>query len=272
MIVRTRAVYLSAILASLALAGCGEDTKKMLGLGKNPPDEFQVVGRAPLSIPPDFQLRPPAPGAARPQEATPATAARSAVLGGGAPANGTSGAPTGSAPVPRTTGNPQTASVTPVNDPPAPSSAPRTPVAAGAIGSTPPPTLVSAYTSGVLGRTTATAAKPPAVASAGAPGSAGAAATPSSGEQLLLSRLGADKALPNIRSVLTEELTKLADADETTINKLLWWRKPEAPAKILDANKESQRLQENAALGKPVTDGETPSIKRVGKSIFEGWF
>jgi hypothetical protein len=42
----------------------------MLGLTKRSPDEFQVVSRAPLSMPPDFSLRPPTPGAPRPQEGT----------------------------------------------------------------------------------------------------------------------------------------------------------------------------------------------------------
>src|SRR5215470_10603885 len=32
------------------------------------PDEFAVESRAPLTIPPDFDLRPPQPGASRPQE------------------------------------------------------------------------------------------------------------------------------------------------------------------------------------------------------------
>ena len=32
------------------------------------PDEFAVESRAPLTIPPDFDLRPPSPGAPRPQE------------------------------------------------------------------------------------------------------------------------------------------------------------------------------------------------------------
>ncbi len=32
------------------------------------PDEFAVESRAPLTIPPDFDLRPPQPGAPRPQE------------------------------------------------------------------------------------------------------------------------------------------------------------------------------------------------------------
>lgn len=53
-------------IASLALAGCG-GLREDLGLGRNPPDEFAVVDRPPLSMPPDFDLRPPEPGAPRPQ-------------------------------------------------------------------------------------------------------------------------------------------------------------------------------------------------------------
>ena len=44
------------------------------------PDEFRVQARAPLSMPPDFNLRPPREGAPRPQEGTPQQQARSAVF------------------------------------------------------------------------------------------------------------------------------------------------------------------------------------------------
>lgn len=40
------------------------------------PDEFAVESRAPLTIPPEFDLRPPQPGAARPQELTATDRAR----------------------------------------------------------------------------------------------------------------------------------------------------------------------------------------------------
>jgi len=59
-----------AIPLLLALAGCGGDTARSLGFTRDPPDEFQVTTRAPLSIPPSLgDLPPPAPGAPRPQEA-----------------------------------------------------------------------------------------------------------------------------------------------------------------------------------------------------------
>ena len=49
--------------------------------GKRPPDEFAVVRRAPLSVPPEFTLTTPRPGVRRPQEGAPVDRARQAVLG-----------------------------------------------------------------------------------------------------------------------------------------------------------------------------------------------
>lgn len=67
-------------LVSFALSGCSE-AKRALGYEKAPPDEFQVVERAPLALPPDFSLRPPAPGAVRPQEGNTRDQARQALIG-----------------------------------------------------------------------------------------------------------------------------------------------------------------------------------------------
>ena len=50
----------------LALGGCSGTVQENLGLGKRSPDEFQVVRRAPLILPPDYSLRPPEPGAPGP--------------------------------------------------------------------------------------------------------------------------------------------------------------------------------------------------------------
>ncbi len=80
------------LAASFGLGGCGE-TRKALGWEKSPPDEFRIVSRAPLSLPPDYGLRPPAPGAARPNETTAQDAARTAVFGPERPANQASSAP-----------------------------------------------------------------------------------------------------------------------------------------------------------------------------------
>ena len=68
-----------AAAAIFALAGC-EGVKKQFGLTKQSPDEFRVVARAPLSLPPDFTLRPPDPGAVRPQEGSTTSQARNALF------------------------------------------------------------------------------------------------------------------------------------------------------------------------------------------------
>jgi hypothetical protein len=53
----------------LALAGCGSDTARSLGFTRDAPDEFTVVTRAPLSLPPTLgELPRPRPGLPRPQE------------------------------------------------------------------------------------------------------------------------------------------------------------------------------------------------------------
>jgi hypothetical protein len=55
---------------SLLLAACGngDALSRTFGFTRDAPDEFTVTTRAPLSMPPDFTLRPPRPGAPRPME------------------------------------------------------------------------------------------------------------------------------------------------------------------------------------------------------------
>lgn len=68
--IRRLAVPVLACAALTGLGGC-ESFSQAFGLKRNAPDEFAVVTQAPLVIPPDFQLRPPVPGAPRPQQLTP---------------------------------------------------------------------------------------------------------------------------------------------------------------------------------------------------------
>src|SRR5205085_355976 len=66
----TRALVMSPFLClagALVISGCS-DLKKAIGLERSTPDEFAVESRAPLTMPPDFDLRPPQPGTSRPQE------------------------------------------------------------------------------------------------------------------------------------------------------------------------------------------------------------
>jgi hypothetical protein len=187
---------LAVVLLAAGTGGCSE-AQKALGLSKNPPDEFQVVARAPLSLPPNYNLRPPEPGAPRPQEGTPRDQARNAVFG----PSGTQGA----------TGN--------------------------ALGD---------------------------------PG--GVAPDATTGEQALLQSAGAVGIDPKIRQEVNQETSQQIAQSSEFVDRLIFWRKPQEPGTIIDPALEQQRLQENAALGKPVTEGETPIIIQRKKALLEGIF
>jgi hypothetical protein len=77
-----RVAAVAALVAGVGvgLSGCG-GARQALGMTKVMPDEFRVVTKAPLVVPPDYALRPPAPGEPRPQELQPESAAREALLG-----------------------------------------------------------------------------------------------------------------------------------------------------------------------------------------------
>jgi len=75
-------IFLSAMImtAVLGLSACS-DVKETMGIGRNSPDEFTVVQRAPLTLPPDYALRPPGDPADAPPAAASADQAKTALLG-----------------------------------------------------------------------------------------------------------------------------------------------------------------------------------------------
>jgi len=188
-------------LALILLSGCGGDTAKILGFEKEAPDEFQVVSRAPLSLPPDYGLRPPEPGAARPQEQTPRGEAEGVLFGGDVNAT-QDAAPAAQVALRRNSG---------------------ARVLAGNSGN------VVVYTPG---------------------------------DAAFLDKLDVDRAMPDIRAILSDENAILALEDEELIDSLIFWKEKPPPGTIVDAEQEKRRIQENAALGRPVTEGETPMIER----------
>jgi len=189
-----RMVLRLSVTAALAatLVGC-EGVRKQFGLTKQSPDEFRVVARAPLTLPPDFTLRPPEPGVARPQEGTTTQQARKAIFRADEPK-----------------------------------------VAALEVST--------------------------------------AAGGQSVGEQSLLRSAGVENADPDIRFVVDRETLRLNAESEGFIDTLVFWRDKEVPGVVVDAQSEAQRLRENAALGKEATSGQTPTIERRGKALFEGIF
>ena len=186
---RRRAAAVGCLAAgTLVLAGCG-GWRQTLGLDHAPPDEFQVVQQAPLSLPPDFTLRPPQPGVPRPQDVAATNAAEETVFG--------------------------------------------------------------------LKR---------------APGEARLREAATPGEAGLLAKAGAANAEPGIRPLLDAETRSLVAADQHWIDHLLFWQTQDPPYTVVNAEEEAKRLKENAAEGKPVTAGDTPTIERKHKAPLEGVF
>jgi hypothetical protein len=62
------ALLLTGTAFALTACGSSDTLSRTFGLTRDAPDEFMVTTRAPLSMPPDFALRPPRPGAPRPME------------------------------------------------------------------------------------------------------------------------------------------------------------------------------------------------------------
>jgi len=69
------------LVLAITAAGC-ESLRRDAGFGKQPPDEFAVVTKAPLTIPPDFALRPPRPGERQANSGNSAERARAALYSG----------------------------------------------------------------------------------------------------------------------------------------------------------------------------------------------
>jgi hypothetical protein len=84
---RSLSVLRCAILAAAlgAISACST-LRDEAGLTKQSPDEFAVTTKAPLIIPPDFNLRPPSPGAAPLNQTDPTSSAEIALFNNSDPA------------------------------------------------------------------------------------------------------------------------------------------------------------------------------------------
>ncbi len=83
-----------AVLGAVAfsLSAC-DSLRREAGITKQAPDEFAVVTKAPLIIPPNFNLRPPAPGAPPLNQEDPSDSAQAALFNGSDPATVAAGMP-----------------------------------------------------------------------------------------------------------------------------------------------------------------------------------
>lgn len=80
----------AVLLAAGLLGGCQTTVQETFGIGKRAPDEFQIVRRQPLIVPPDATLRPPRPGETGPATQSASSQAREVLTGTGSPPPDTS--------------------------------------------------------------------------------------------------------------------------------------------------------------------------------------
>ena len=236
---------LALVAAGAMLANCSGGVQENLGLKKKAPDEFAVVRNAPLSLPPNFSLRPPKPGAVGKGREPQRDQARALLVG----VNSTS---RNSAQLAAARAQAEVASSDPAS---APIQFAFYPGRLGkALGDLRDYRLISASN----GRVVQTSASSGALRVA-------------PGEQALLANLGAANVNPGIRRQVDEESALLAEDDRTIVEQMMFWRKLNPPGVIVEAKGEQRRINENSALGKSVTDGETPEIRVERLTEFKGF-
>ena len=76
---RRTLALIAVALAAGSLTGC-DTLRREAGLTKQTPDEFAVMTKAPLIIPPNFNLQPPAPGAPPLNQLDPTSSAQAALF------------------------------------------------------------------------------------------------------------------------------------------------------------------------------------------------
>jgi len=91
------------------------------------------------------------------------------------------------------------------------------------------------------------------------------------GANVLLRKAGASPDNVAIRDTIAKEGAILVEQDKEFTDKLVFWRDgaDDPTSFVVDAEKETRRLQGNQALGKPVTEGDTPYIARKKKALLE---
>jgi hypothetical protein len=97
-----------------------------------------------------------------------------------------------------------------------------------------------------------------------------AGAEPSPGQQALLAASG-PAAPADIRQKVDADAA-LAQTDRSFGDKLMFWHTPPDKSVVVDPQRESQRLRENAALGNSPTTGDTPIIQRKKESFWDSVF
>ena len=98
----------------------------------------------------------------------------------------------------------------------------------------------------------------------------GPSAESSPGQQALVTAAG-PPATPDVRSKVDQEAVA-ARPSPGIADTVMFWRTPPKAGIVVDPEKESQRLRENAALGQSPETGDTPIVQPKKKGLLEGIF
>lgn len=253
---RVRRGLVLGMVAILALGGCARGSvQEALGLGKRAPDEFAVVKRAPLIVPPEYDLRPPDPGAPRPNIGRTADQARIAM--------------TGSREAP--------SSASQILGTAAPASANAPVAGAGSNGAGTGSVGAAAVADDLLAAGTrapangAATAVPPTTSTTAGAAAPVAAQGETRGELALVALAGGDQADPAIRRQIAEENQALADVEASLFTRVVKWRDPSTMGATIDAPAEAQRLRGNQIAGRAPTEGDTPTVVNRRQSALQGF-
>jgi hypothetical protein len=94
------------------------------------------------------------------------------------------------------------------------------------------------------------------------------AAAPSNSERALVARAGGPVD-DGIRRRVDEESLRLDRPSPGVVDRLMFWRDAPQPGIAVDATRESQRLRENAALGRDTTAGDTPIVQPSERNLLQ---
>lgn len=200
-----RFVRLTLLLPLVLTACSGGEMRQTLGLDRKAPDEFVVYARPPLSVPPEFDLKPPRPGEEGPHSVSTEAQARKALLGTQAKPSSLDGMDAD-----------------------------------------------------------------PAVATAVVP--VLEADAPSAAQSSFLKKAGAEKADPNIRADLRQDVIAAPEKKKKAQSLYEELVEDEKTEPVIDAKKEAERLRRNKDEGKPANDGEVPVEDTKPKSLIDRIF
>lgn len=94
---------------------------------------------------------------------------------------------------------------------------------------------------------------------------------PSGSEAALLAQAPGTPAGGDIRRQVDADAARQPEQPpRTVLDRLLFWQEGPPPGVVVDPERERRRLQENAALGRPPTDGETPIVQPRERALLDG--